>query len=75
VGLLLGGNYQFISSSGSSYSSEGKVKAGEYYAILAPGTTSFDVLLRRFDAGLQVGLGYRVGRVLAQVDFAFGLRD
>ncbi|RZK33318.1 MAG: PorT family protein [Hymenobacter sp.] len=75
LSLLLGGNYQFASSSGSSSSSEGKIKAGEYYAIPAPGTTTYDVLLRRFDAGLQAGLGYRVGPVLAQVDFAFGLTD
>ena len=75
VGLLLGGNYQFSTSSGSSYSAEGKVKAGEYYTIPAPGTTTSDVLLHRFDVGVQAGLGYRVGKVLAQVDFAFGLRD
>jgi hypothetical protein len=75
VGLLLGGNYQFTTSSGSSYSSEGKVKAGDNYAIPAIGATTYDAVLRRFDAGVQVGLGYRVGKVLAQVDFAFGLRD
>jgi hypothetical protein len=75
IGLLLGGNYQLVSSSGSANSSEGKIRAGEYYTVPAPGTTTYDVLLRRFDAGLQAGLGYRVGKVLAQVDFAFGLTD
>jgi hypothetical protein len=75
AGLLLGGNYQVTSSNGNSSSYEGFIKAGERYTVPAPGTTTFDVLLRRFDAGLQAGLGYRRGSVLAQLGFSFGLTD
>jgi hypothetical protein len=77
VGLLLGGSYQSVyrSSSGGTYSYEGNIKAGEYYSIPAPGTTTVDRIFPRFDAGLQAGLGYRFGKVLAQADFAFGLTD
>lgn len=75
VGLLLGGNYQFTSSNGPSSSVEGRIRAGDYYAVPAPGTTTYDVLFRRFDAGVQAGLGYRIGKVLVQADFSFGLTD
>ncbi|RZK88652.1 MAG: PorT family protein [Hymenobacter sp.] len=80
VGMLLGGNYQVTSEDrgpfGGTDSYAGDIAPGDTYTIPAPGTTAPQPrLCRRFDVGLQAGLGYRYGKLLAQVDFAFGLND
>lgn len=81
AGLLLGGNYQLTTSDrgpfGGTDSSAGHIKPGEFdpYAALYSNNTSNDRYCHRFDAGLQAGLGYRYGKLLAQADFAFGLKD
>jgi hypothetical protein len=80
VGMLLGGNYQLTSDDrgafGGTSSYEGTIAAGTSYTVPAPGSTAPQPrLCRRFDAGLQVGLGYRFGKLLAQAEFAFGLND
>lgn len=76
AGLLLGGNYQQNSanfSSGSFYHQSGAVEPSGAYAVPRVGSTS--ALIQQFDAGLQVGLGYRFGQLLAQADISFGLRE
>lgn len=80
VGMLLGGNYQLTSDDrgpfGGTSSYAGDIEAGDTYTIPAPGSTAPQPrLCRRFDAGLQAGLGYRYGKLLAQAEFAFGLTD
>lgn len=80
IGMLLGGNYQLTSDDRSAFggtsSYEGAIEAGTIYTVPAPGSTAPQPrLCRRFDMGLQVGLGYRFGKLLAQAEFAFGLSD
>lgn len=79
VAMLLGGSYQRTSEDrgpwGSTDYSEGDIKPGETYYVPALGTTYYPLLCHRFDAGLQAGLGYRFGKLLAQAEFSFGLRD
>jgi hypothetical protein len=80
AGLLLGGNYQLTADEpgpfgGISYS-DGKVAPGEDFSIPAAGsTTRIPRRCRRLDVGVQAGLGYRLGNLLVQADFAFGLDD
>lgn len=76
VSLLVGGNYtrqQSITSypGGDPYTSEatGKVNAGSEYSDYS-GQYS-----KRFDGGVQAGLGYRFHKVLVQACYSVGLRD
>jgi hypothetical protein len=79
VTLLLGGNYQLTSDErgpfGGIDSSEGHIKPGSRDVYASPYSASTDRYCRRFDAGVQAGLGYRYGKLLVQADFAFGLND
>lgn len=81
VGLLLGGDY----TSGISYSvstphsgsggytkTSGKVAAGDYH-LNTPGDETY--YSRRYDAGVQGGLGYRHGPALLQLGYSLGLRN
>ena len=77
AGLLLGGNYQYVSNSsyGGSTTTEGHISSGDYYTIpTTPTADPLDYLFRQLDMGLQTGLGYRSGKLLAQANFSFGLR-
>ena len=79
VGMLLGGNYQETvddhGAGGGHYSLEGDIKPGERYVVPPVGTTYYPLLSHRFDLGVQLGVGYRLGNLLAQTSFSFGLRD
>ncbi len=78
--MLLGGTYQqkihdlTPGGSGDQYY-EGDIKPGEEYRVPPVGTTYYPLLCHRFDLGVQTGLGYRFGKLLAQASFGFGLRD
>ncbi|RZJ91159.1 MAG: PorT family protein, partial [Hymenobacter sp.] len=79
VALLLGGNYQLTTDErgpfGSIDSSEGHIKPGKFDPYASLYSTSNDRYCRRFDAGVQAGLGYCYNKFLVQADFAFGLSD
>jgi hypothetical protein len=79
AGLLLGGNYQLTTDERGPYggisNSDGDIAPGEDFSIPAIGASRVPRRCRRFDVGAQAGLGYRLGNVLAQADFAFGLND
>ena len=78
-GLLLGGNYQAVySGSGNgtfNATEQGQVGVGSRQPVPSIGLTGEDLYLRRFDAGVQAGLGYRFGQLLAQATFSYGLLD
>ena len=77
--LLLGGeqhykvshSYRTASSAGGGYEDyTADVKPGDYYS-----TTNLIYYSQRFDAGLQAGLGYRLGPTQLQLDYSLGLRN
>ncbi len=80
IGLLLGGHYDnttvVTGSNPATSQSSGDVAAGEYNRYVFY-STSKDTRFhsRRLDAGLQVGLGYRVGNMLVQAGYSLGLRN
>jgi hypothetical protein len=66
--LLLGGSYvQKLSAFSEEYT--GKVKAADLAA------NSDDRYSRRFDGGLQAGVGYRLKGLQLQVSYSLGLRN
>jgi hypothetical protein len=83
AGVLLGGRYTFESSyPGSSYARSGRVVVAdthqEAYPILFSSTSlvpDSNYYSRRFDVGVQGGLGYRLGNALLQVGYTLGLRN
>jgi hypothetical protein len=79
AGLLLGGRYHSTYldvANGNDFSQQGQVRAGDYQPIpSSPSAPVDDQYTRRLDVGLQAGLGYRFGPLLAQAEFSFGLRD
>jgi hypothetical protein len=79
AGLLLGGHYHSTYldvPNGLDFSQDGQVRAGDYQPIpRSPTDPTDDQYTRRFDMGVQAGLGYRFGKLLAQAEFSFGLRD
>lgn len=87
AGVLLGGNrtYETSSSSGSATNSSRVVVAESYtppeqILLLREGDMAYllpdyTVYSRRFDVGLQGGLGYRLGNALLQVGYTLGLRN
>jgi hypothetical protein len=80
IGLLLGGTYQqrVVDRSGGGggiYSTTGDIKPGDVYEVPPPGTTYYPLRCHGLDGGVQTGLGYRLGKLLVQAGFSFGLRD
>ena len=82
AGLLLGGSYRSdvsysyrtpTSAGGGAVHRAGPVAGGDYYA--SSGTSDPAFYSRRFDAGLQGGLGYCRGRALLQIGYSLGLRN
>jgi hypothetical protein len=76
VSLLLGGHYTRQIQSGGymggpTYETEvsGKVKPAD---IVSDGDNEYS---RRFDTGLQAGIGYRLGGFLLQANYSLGLRN
>jgi hypothetical protein len=70
---LVGGHYEAQTTYVNNYlsiSREGKVVAGDVYQITADNAYS-----RRFDAGLQAGLGYRYKAAVLQASYSLGLRN
>lgn len=77
LGVLAGGHYQgtvttYYGPTQQSYEAtqEGNVRVGDE----AKGTNN-NVYGRRFDNGVQMGLGYRYHGLLAQASYSLGLRD
>jgi hypothetical protein len=79
--LLLGGEQQYSvshsyrtgSSAGGGYDSyTTPIKPGDYYNSI---TLDYTYYSRRLDAGLQAGLGYRLGPAQLQVGYSMGLRN
>jgi hypothetical protein len=79
AGLLLGGRYHSTYLdvlNGNDFSQQGQVRAGDYQPIpFSPTAAIDDQYTRRLDLGVQAGLGYRFGPLLAQAEFSFSLRD
>lgn len=81
LSMLLGGeqkvdfSYSYrnaTSSGGGHYDYTAEVKAGDYYS---DNRTVNTYESRRFDAGLQAGLGYRFGPAQVQLGYSLGLRN
>lgn len=81
LGFLLGGTYSYddrkvVTAGGTAttYSdkADGDVGTGDYYTTNRTDTKFYS---RRLDAGLQFGLGYRVGGALFQAGYSLGLRN
>lgn len=82
LGVLLGGRRTFESAfRGNTFVQNGRVVAAETYHAAYPSFSSFysapdeNYYSRRFDVGLQGGLGYRLGNALLQVNYTLGLRN
>lgn len=78
LGVLLGGNYTYStvrSTNGTSLRQQGQgdVEVSDRYDTTDPTDTRF--YSRRLDAGLQVGVGYRLGGALVQLRYSVGLRN
>lgn len=73
VGILLGGNRSYAYPF-NNYSFTGQVFVAKEYGrdSLASRSAAY---ARRFDAGLQGGIGYRWGNALLQVGYTLGLVD
>ncbi|RZK48739.1 MAG: PorT family protein, partial [Hymenobacter sp.] len=81
VGVLLGGHRAFESTTaGSTYAHDERIVVAESrtralfssYDYSAPDSASYS---RRFDVGVQAGVGYRLGNALLQVGYTLGLRN
>ncbi len=81
LGFLLGGKYSYddrevVIRNGTSTTypnqSDGDVGTGDYYTTNRTDTKFYS---RSLDAGLQFGLGYRVGGALFQAGYSLGLRN
>jgi hypothetical protein len=81
AGFLLGGKrellYQF--PSGSEQRQAGGAVATDVHTVeLGPSSLrqpDYNFYSRRFDLGVQAGLGYRLGGALLQVSYCLGLRN
>jgi hypothetical protein len=73
LGILVGGNFQQHSTYGDptlpQLDYDGPVKAGQQQP------TSRTFYSKRIDAGLQAGIGYRLGGFLVHADYSLGLRN
>jgi len=75
LGLLVGGDYLFtLPASTIRTDIGGEIKGGNYPADYN-GFNDHNVYSRRLDAGLQAGIGYQWGLVLAQACYSVGLRN
>ena len=85
LGVLLGGRRTYDTDYVTNgFHQEARVLAGDFYtrpaivlydnvaSLYAPDYTYYS---RRFDVGLQGGVGYRVGNALLQVGYTLGLRN
>lgn len=83
LGILLGGSYSFDNKYAMfpyGYASDqrsGRVVAQDthnttYGPYFVPST---DIYSRHLDAGLQAGIGYRIGGALLQLSYSLGLRN
>ncbi|MBO2007625.1 porin family protein [Hymenobacter negativus] len=68
LGLLLGGRYE-STIVGTSATDSGKITP------VANDAPDFGNFARRFDVGLQAGVGYRYQALLLQLNYSMGLRD
>jgi hypothetical protein len=78
LGLLLGGHYNLqVTYANGRTTSEGQIVAGSIQPDKYPFSPYYDtdVYSRRFDAGVQAGLGYQYGGLLLQAQYGFGLRN
>jgi hypothetical protein len=86
AGVLLGGHHSFESTyQQGSFVRSGRVVAADTHTASYPVLySSFratiqvpndDYYARRFDVGVQGGLGYRLGNALLQVNYTLGLRN
>jgi hypothetical protein len=75
ISCLAGGHfhsdYNFYTL-GSTGELEGRVVAGDHNPVTAG---KYDVYSKRWDTGLQAGVGYRYREVLLQVGYSLGLRN
>jgi hypothetical protein len=74
LGLLLGGNYTFAVPIATTYVQSGQIRGGVHPADFN-GFTDQQYYSRRVDAGVQAGLGYRMGAILFQATYSLGLRN
>jgi hypothetical protein len=78
LSLLLGGHYDTQTTYANGiFTHEGQVVAGNTQPDKYPFSPGYDTdfYARRFDAGVQAGLGYRHGGLLVQAQYSFGLRN
>lgn len=75
LGLLVGGDYLFTLPSSTVVTNVGGDIKGGKYPDGYSGFTDHTAYSRRLDAGLQAGIGYQRGQVLAQVCYSVGLRN
>lgn len=77
VSMLLGGNYKrqihvgggYLGTPAADYELSGKVKPA---SVVSDSDNEYS---RRFDTGLQAGLGYRLGGFQLQASYSLGLRN
>ncbi|RZK26775.1 MAG: PorT family protein, partial [Hymenobacter sp.] len=67
LGVLAGGRYAGTSN---GYTERGNVRVGNEATV-----TNSNLYGRRFDNGVQMGLGYRYHGLLAQASYSLGLRN
>lgn len=78
ISALIGGNYQFSSelvATNAHFTSEGEGKVIASSEYKSSSASYPDYASRRFDAGVQAGIGYRYQEFLAQVGYSLGLRN
>jgi hypothetical protein len=74
LGLLLGGNYTFAEPTTTAYVQSGQIRGGVHPANFN-GFTDHQYYSQRVDAGVQAGLGYRMGAILFRATYSLGLRN
>jgi hypothetical protein len=74
LGLLLGGNYTFSEPTATTYVQSGQISGGVHPTNFN-GFTDSQYYSQRVDAGLQAGLGYRMGAILLRATYSLGLRN
>jgi hypothetical protein len=81
AGFLLGGKHELLYQfpMGSDQNQAGDVVATDVHTVeLGPSSLrlpDYNFYSRRFDLGVQAGLGYRLGGALLQVSYSLGLRN
>ncbi len=77
VSMLLGGHRELDFTTGST---SDRVVAADRYEGISPSYNNFQLpdytyYSRRFDVGVQGGVGYRLGQVMLQLTYGLGLRN